>query len=327
MSTSLLGAMGATGSWLARVAALCTAAGRPAALASLLAAAGGIATAQEITVTHQQGETVLPAPPERVIVQDFAVLDILDAMGVEPIGLPGANLPTYLSKYAADDYIRTGTLQEPDYEAIHAAAPDLMIVAGRSRTSYPQLSRMVPTIDLSADNADIRVSVQDNITRLGEIFGREARAEEMNAELEAKFDALRTATADAGTAIVLVTNAGRLGVYGPNSRMSWIFSEAGFRPVIEDIDDRFHGGDVVSFEFILETNPDWLFVVDRDAGVGGSGGAAAALLDNALVAQTTAWQEGQVVYLDPVPAYVVMHGFTSVSTLIDQVIAAVEDAG
>lgn len=278
-----------------------------------------------IHISHQQGETVLDRQPQRVVVQDMAVLDILDALGVDAvIGVPGAGLPAYLQHYGSAPYIRTGTLQEPDYEAISAAAPDLVIVAGRSRTALPELARIAPTIDLSVDNASLVEGVVANITLLGDIFGRQERAAELVDDLRERFAALRERTADAGTAMVLVTNAGRLGVYGANSRLSWIFTEAGFRPVMDEVDDRFHGGDSVSFEFILEADPDWIFVVDRDAGVGGGdSGAARQLLDNPLVRQTTAWREGGIVYLDPVPAYVVMHGYTSVTRLAGQVLEAV----
>lgn len=278
-----------------------------------------------IQVVHQQGEITLVAQPQRVIVQDIAVLDILDALGVDAvIGVPGGNLPDYLQHYGAEPYLKTGTLQEPDYETISAANPDLVIVASRSRTKLSELAGIAPTIDLSVDNASLVEGVKQNIEILGRIFGREARAAELTAELDARFAELRERTADAGTAMVLVTNAGRLGVYGANSRLSWVFTEAGFSPVMSEVDDRFHGGDSVSFEFILEANPDWLFVVDRDAGVaGGEAAAARALLDNALVRQTSAWQQDRVVYLDPVPAYVVMHGFTSVIHLADQVLEAV----
>ncbi|MGY0633585.1 siderophore ABC transporter substrate-binding protein [Luteimonas sp. A478] len=303
-------------------------------LAALVAALAGCSgptptanaeTGEGIRIEHQQGEITLAGQPQRVVVQDMAVLDILDALGVEAvIGVPGAGLPDYLQHYGSDPYLKTGTLQEPDYETISAARPDLVIVAGRSRTALPELSGIAPTIDLTVDNASLVKGVKQNIATLGRIFDREKRAAELSADIDAKFSELRERSAGAGTAMVLVTNAGRLGVYGANSRLSWIFTEAGFSPVMEDVDDRFHGGDSVSFEFILEADPDWLFVVDRDAGVaGGDSGAARALLDNALVRQTTAWQEGQVVYLDPVPAYVVMHGYTSVTRLAAQVLDAV----
>lgn len=286
--------------------------------------AAASAASGAIIIAHRQGETVLPGTPQRVIVQDLAVLDILDALGVEAvIGVPGTVLPAYLQKYAGDGYLKTGTLQEPDYEAIHAAAPDLVILASRSRTKYAEVSAIAPAIDLSVDNASLVDGVKANITTLGEVFGRQARAAELVADIDARFDALRARSADAGTAMVLVTNAGRLGVYGNDSRLSWIFTDAGFRPVMDEVDDRFHGGDAVSFEFILEADPDWIFVVDRDAGVTGEGDAARRLLDNALVHRTKAWQQGGVVYLDPSPAYVVMHGYTSVTRLADQVMEAV----
>lgn len=285
------------------------------------AAADGAAA---VTIVHRQGTTMLQAPPRRVVVQDIAVLDILDALGVDAvIGVPGVNLPGYLRKYGSAPYVDTGTLQEPDYEAISAARPDLVILAGRSRTKLDEVSAIAPAIDLSVDNAGLVEGVKANIATLGEVFGKQARAARLQAALDARFASLRERTAGAGTAMVLVTNAGRLGVYGAGSRLSWIFTEAGFRPVVDEVDDRFHGGDSVSFEFLLEADPDWLFVVDRDAGVGTGQGAAQRLLDNALVRQTTAWQEGGIVYLDPTPAYLVMHGYTSVTGLADQVLEAV----
>ena len=119
---------------------------------------------------------------------------------------------------------------------------------------------------------------------------------------------------------MLVTNAGNVGVYGPGSRVAWIYNELGMPSAMAEVEDGDHGGDSVSFEFILETNPDWLFVIDRDAGVGENTGAAAALLDNELVNQTKAAQEDHIIYLDPQAAYVTMHGYNGLMLMLDQVI-------
>jgi iron complex transport system substrate-binding protein len=158
------------------------------------------------------------------------------------------------------------------------------------------------------------------------VFGKDAEAAKLDATIDEKIAALKAVAADAGTAMILVTNAGKVGAYGPNSRVGWLHKEVGFKTVAEDIDDRFHGGDIVSFEYLLEANPDWLFVVDRDAGVGNSGGdASQKVLDNELVHQTTAWKKGQIVYLDPQAAYIVSSGYTALTTLIDQVYKAVSE--
>lgn len=292
-------------------------------LASAMALSAG---AQEITIQHRQGEVTLPAPPEKVLVMDWAIIDTLDAMGVEVDGVPGSNAPDYLSGYEGDDYLKVGSLFEPDVEAIAAADADLMIVGGRSRSVQPQLNEILPTIDMSIDNGAFIESVKANVTELGEIFGREDRAAEMNAELDAKVASVREAAEGQGNALTLVVNGGKIGVYGPDSRTGWIHNELGFPSVMENVDDRSDRGDAASFEYILDANPDWLFVVDRDAAVGNEGGQAAkVVLDNELVRQTNAWKNDHVVYLNPQEAYIVMSGYQAVNALLDQVHAAVAD--
>jgi iron complex transport system substrate-binding protein len=84
----------------------------------------------------------------------------------------------------------------------------------------------------------------------------------------------------------------------------------------------------VSFEYLAEVNPEWLFVIDRDAGIGRAtdpGKAAAQVLDNELVHQTNAWKKKQIVYLDPQAAYIVSSGYTALTTLLDQVYKAVSE--
>ena len=300
------------------------------ALAPALALAVSLATspavtAAEMTVTHASGETAVPVPPARPLVLDVNALDILDALGVAPYGVLGSNLPPWLSAYSDAKYVKVGTIFEPDYEAINAAEGDLMIIGGRSRAKYPELSAMLPTIDLSVDEEHHSGSVKRNVTLLGQIFQKDAEAADLNARLDAKIEALREKAAGAGTAMILVTNAGKVGVYGPGSRVGWLHRELGFKPVEENIDDRFDRGDVASFEYILERNPDWLFVIDRDTAVGqGQGGAAQATLDNELVAQTKAWKSGQVIYLEPAAAYIASGGYTALNHLLDQISEAMD---
>jgi len=297
----------------------------PAVFAALVAGALSFtalaAVAQDKTITHVQGETTISGVPAKVLVQDWAVFDNLHALGVTVAGVPASNAPSYLADFLPADAIKIGSLFEPDFEGIAASESDLYIIAGRSREAFATGSEILPTIDLSVNNAAIIDGIKANLTTLGEVFDLQAKATELNAALDAKVAEVKAAAEGKGDALVLVTNAGNIGVYGPDSRIAWIYNEIGVPSAMADVKDGDHGGDTVSFEFILETNPDWLFVVDRDAGVGESGGAAAALLDNELVNQTTAAKEGHIVYLDPQAAYISMHGYTGVMLLLDQVLA------
>nr|WP_314262598.1 ABC transporter substrate-binding protein [uncultured Devosia sp.] len=298
-----------------------------AALAGALSMTS-LATAQDIVVTHAQGETTLPGVPEKVLVQDWATFDNLNALGVAVAGVPAGNTPSYLADKVSGDVLAIGSLFEPDFEGIAASESDVYFVSARSAEAYTTGKDILPTIDMSlVDNSDIIGGIKGNLTKLGDIFGKQAEAEELNAALDAKVAEAQAAAEGKGNALVIVTNAGNIGLYGPDSRVAWIHNQVGIESAMADVEDGDHGGDGISFEFLLETNPDWLFVVDRDAGVadGSAGGdvnaAAKALLDNELVNQTTAAKEGHIVYLDPQPAYITMHGYQGVMLLLDQVIA------
>lgn len=294
---------------------------KPFALAfSLALGCSSLATAESLSIPHAQGETVIAQTPRTVMVADWAAFDNLTALGVPVAGIPGGNVPGHLADKVTPQMLRIGSLQEPDVEAIAAAQPDLVIVGARSRTAYPTIARLAPTLDGSIDNAALVEGLKATLTTYGRIFGREDRAAELIAALDAKVEQAKAAAAGKGTGLVIVTNAGKIGVYGPQSRVSWIYATLDVPSVFDSVDDRDHGGDAASFEYLLKTNPDWLFVVDRDAGVGNEG-AARQLLDNALIHQTNFWKNGHVVYLDPAASYVTMNGYDALMLLLDQVIA------
>ncbi|WP_157064008.1 siderophore ABC transporter substrate-binding protein [Methylobacterium tarhaniae] len=279
----------------------------------------------EITVQHARGQTVLPAVPKKVVVFDLAALDTLDALGVPVFGVPGGAKPPSLAQYNDSRYRRMGTLWEPDYEAINAAEPDLIVVGGRSGPRYEALSKMAPTIDLSSDAADPLGSELRNIRALARLFGKEAQAEERIARIQAGLAAIQAKAGQAGTALFVLSTGGRLSAFGPGSRFGLIHGVLGFRPASRDLGAGIHG-QPISFEFIAKTNPDWLFVLDRDSAIGTQGQPARQLLDNELVRQTNAWRKGQVVYVDAASWYLAAGGLRALQTTIDQIAAALDGA-
>ena len=288
--------------------------------AALMAFAG--AALADVTITHNQGELTVTEVPAKVFTQDWASFDNLSALGVTVLGVPAGNVPGYLAEQVSGDAVQIGSLFEPDFETIAAEAPDLITVGGRSAATYPTMSGIVPTFDTSINNTDIIGGIKTRLTEFGEIFDLEDKAAELVANLDAKVAEAREAAADEGTGLVIVTNARNIGIYGPDSRVGWIYNELAIPSVFDDVDDGDHGGDGISFEYLVEKNPDWLFVVDRDAGTtDGTNGAAEALLDNELLAETTFMKNDQIIYLSPQPAYITMHGYQGVMLLLDEVIA------
>nr|WP_246413896.1 siderophore ABC transporter substrate-binding protein [Martelella radicis] len=282
------------------------------------------AFAETVTVEHASGSTDVETGPKTVVVFDLSALDTLDALGVTVTGVPDAPMPASLSQFSDDGYETVGSLFEPDFEAVNALQPDLIIVGGRSQAKYDDLSRIAPTIDLTIPNDAFLEGVEGNARLLGRIFDRQDAAEAEIAALETSLETLQNLTDDAGTALVLLTTGGKISAFGPGSRFGDIYDIYGFAPADADLDVANHG-QAVSFEYIMEQNPDWLYVLDRDAAIGRSGEAAEQLLDNELVARTNAWQNDQVIYADGGLLYLASGGIRAQKALADQVIGALQD--
>ncbi|WCM95343.1 siderophore ABC transporter substrate-binding protein [Acidovorax sp. NCPPB 2350] len=281
----------------------------------------------QTSITHAKGTTVMPAVPRTVLVYDLAALDILQALGVEVQGVPEVKFPPYLQSYADAKYRKIGSLFEPNLEVVNATRPDLVIVAGRSSAKYPDLAKLAPTIDLTVDPKDFLPGVFRNVETLGRIFGKQARAQELVTQAKAEIAALKQQGETAGKGLIVLTTGGKMSAYGPGSRFGVLHDAFGIAPAQSNLTVSNHG-QAVSFEFILQTNPDWLFVIDRDAAIGRDGTAAARQLDNELVRQTKAWRKKQVVYLDAARWYSLgSAGITALRDNVAQLSTALSQAG
>lgn len=269
----------------------------------------------------------VPKNPEDVVVFDMASMDTIGALGGEVVGAPLDAVPGYLEKYLADDAYSVGTLFEADLIEIEAQQPDLIVIANRSAALYDDLSRIAPTVDLST-RGSFTENLERNVTFLGEVFDAEDEAAAALAEISDGIEQARAATADAGTGLGLMVSGGELSALapagadavGPGVRGGLIYDVFGVEPAVADVETATHG-EPVSFEFLLQTNPDTLWVIDRDAATGETGSQAAeAVLDNAIVAQTTAAREDRIVYLDPMAWYIVFGGLDTTKIMIDDVL-------
>ncbi|MDB6178055.1 ABC transporter substrate-binding protein [Paracoccus sp. Z330] len=270
-----------------------------------------------VTVETARGPVALEAGPLRVVTMDLAALDTISALGGDVVGVPNGIKPDYLSQYSGDGYAEIGTFFEPDIEAIAALEPDLIIVSGRSQAKYDELAGLAPTIDLTPDPTAVIDSIHRNTRTLGAIYGREAEAEAALADLDAQVADLHDLAEDAGTALTVLTTGGRMSTHGAEGRFAVLYDAFGFAPAVTDIKAGNHG-QPISNEFIRSSDPDWIFVIDRDAAIGRDGQPAAQMLDNPLVNDTRAAQSGQILYLDPVDWYIVGASITAVENSVAQ---------
>ena len=108
-------------------------------------------------------------------------------------------------------------------------------------------------------------------------------------------------------------------VLGNDGRCSIIGREIGFENigVDADIDTSTHGNEA-SFEFIVEKDPEYIFVLDRDAAIQTEGAQLAQeVMENDLVKGTQAYQNGNIVYLaHPAVWYTAEGGITALDLML-----------
>ena len=292
-------------------------------------------TPTEVTITSLNGsgekaDLTVPYDPQRIAILDMASLDILDALGVgdRVVGTADTSLE-YLQDYISDEIENLGTIKEADLEAVMACEPDVIFIGGRLASSYDALSEIAPVVYLSTDTElGVVESVRQNATTIASLFGLEVQVDELMAGFDSRIQALAE-NAAGHTAIVGLVTSGSFNVLGNDGRCSMIGREIGYENIGVDaeIDTSTHGNEA-SFEFIVEKDPDYIFVLDRDAAIQTEGAQLAQeIMENELVMGTRAYQDEHIVYLaHPAVWYTAEGGITALDLMLQDLESALLSA-
>lgn len=273
-----------------------------------------------VEILHSEGTTKVPVKPQRVVVLDFASLENLDLIDAPVVGLTKLAVPQYLKKYEEDESIvNVGSLVEVNLEKINELKPDLILAGGRLSESYKSLSRIAPTIITFFDMDDPLGALQKDLTNLGLIFQEQEVYEKVYSDLMTKIAKVReVAEGSDEKALVVLHNQGRFSAYGSGSRFGLIHDILGLKEAAPGLDTHLHGTRASS-EFIKETNPDILFIVDRSAAIGDQP-LNRKDVENELIRRTNAYEKDQIIYLNSEAWYLSgTGGITSINIMVDEI--------
>lgn len=149
-----------------------------------------------VTIDHAFGATTVEAAPERVVAWGWGSADAAIALGVVPVAIPfqsyggdadgvlpwirdavaerGAELPAVLPDSA----------EEPPYEEIAAAEPDLILApySGITEEQYALLDKIAPTVAYPGEAW--ATPWKDTIRIVGRALGREAQADALLRDID-----------------------------------------------------------------------------------------------------------------------------------------------
>lgn len=270
--------------------------------------------------------------PQRIVVLDNAVLDLLDTLGYgdRVVAMPLGNPLEYQKSYAEKEgMINAGTLKQFDLEAIMSAKPDLIMMGGRGIDSLEDLRKIAPVVSIIVGEDGVVNGLEKNLTTVAKIFGAEDKVEELMKPVNDRIAALKEKTQGKSAIIGLVTNGG-FNVLDNSGRMTLITNELGFENVGQDIQkdesaEAAHGNET-TFEFLLDKNPEYIFVLDRDSAIATEGAKLASeIMDNDIVNKTQAAQDGKVIVLEHSGVwYTAEGGYQGVSIMLDDIEAVIK---
>ena len=145
-------------------------------------------------VRHALGTTRVPASPRRLCALGY--LDELLAIGVKPMAASSFNghFPDYLEDQldGVTDIPQMYGNWQPNFEAILAAQPDLILTSNSDPQTYRQLSKIAPVVVLTNSGQHCRERLLD----VGLVLGCQHQAEVRAAWYDAKIRAAQEALGD-----------------------------------------------------------------------------------------------------------------------------------
>src|SRR5690606_40506781 len=95
-------------------------------------------------------------------------------------------------------------------------------------------------------------------------------------------------------------------------------SDLGFEPTDPNVGVTESHGNIVSYEYVSAQNPSYIFLMDRGVATGGSA-ATDQVVNNALIKETNAGKDGNIIILNAYAWYITAGGVTSTQAMIQDI--------
>jgi iron complex transport system substrate-binding protein len=275
--------------------------------------AGEPAGPTTVDITDIHGTVSVPVNPKNVVALDNRTFETLADWGIELAAVPKGVMPAD-SVYVNDDSVQDiGSHNDPNLEIIAAVDPELVIIGQRFASHEEDIRALVPNavvINLNFDVSTAADAPGDNLVNglknstlaLGQIFDKNAEAEKLVTDFDKSIADAKAAYNGTDTVMSVVVSGGEIGFSAPLSGRVWgpMYQVFGWVSALEvDGATSDHQGDDISVEAIAQSNPDWIFVLDRDAATSSAGDAVPAqdVINNSPALQnTTAITQGHIIY-------------------------------
>ncbi|MEK6494919.1 siderophore ABC transporter substrate-binding protein [Myroides odoratimimus] len=272
---------------------------------------------------ENNGTTVrVPIQPKTVAVLERGIMENMNELQIPFQGMAKEFTPKYLLHLEKDkSIVDVGAVFKPNFDAVANLSPDLVFMDNAFPTDYDEMVKIAPTLMLGIPHKgdNYLKYIQDNILLLGKIYQVESKAETLSKDLETRLSDLKALIAKSDAkAMVIIHSEGNFRLFDENTRYGFIFKDFGVRSATNITTEIANNhGQMINSEFILEHNPDILFIIDRDAIVQNTDKPTQ--ITNALLEKVTAYKQNKVIYLDPDAWFLSGSGATSFKIFLEDI--------
>jgi iron complex transport system substrate-binding protein len=196
------------------------------------------AAAFPVTVNHRFGETTIPAEPQRIVALGQTDCDPLIALGITPLAIGSFADDWYNPVHPwnedgfGDETPQELSFIEIEFETIAALQPDLitMVSGGISKGDYETLSKIAPVVGPPDGYTDSAVPYGPHTVLIGQAVGKEAEAQQIVADVDAAYAAVREAHPEWASlnAVHAEAYTGAFYVLGKNAPRTTFLTSSGF---------------------------------------------------------------------------------------------------
>jgi iron complex transport system substrate-binding protein len=259
-------------------------------------------------ISHDLGQTKVCGLPQRIVALDNQALDLLLALGREPIGYaedvrsqvgqPQTGQPVLGVKYL-NDYLETrpvyvGGLWSPSLEAVLRLHPDLIVGNFLDDYQYQILSQIAPTLSLNLHTPD---AWRTKVKVLGQILNRPTLSQQTISAYDHRVAALKQhLNRKPKSRLLLLSMSGleHIEVFNQQSFSGKILADLGFHLVMPSGVNQDYAA--ISQESLIDLATDQVIVMASDRS---QVQQIRILWQNSPVLRSLpAWQQGRVKFVD-----------------------------
>ncbi|WP_411843490.1 siderophore ABC transporter substrate-binding protein [Salinicoccus sp. HZC-1] len=290
--------------------------------------------------TTKVNETIeLPKNSDKVAIYDLGVASTFLALGIEEniIGLPkgegNASLSESLKEFESDEYANLGGLKPDEFETLAELQPEVIMIHGRQSNTQvvDEMKAAAPDAQIvfvAADNNNYFQDIMEMTTFLGEMYDVQDKAAELVADMETKVEEVNNTVTETDKSMLFIqTNGGDLSFHGEGGRYGFLYEDLGFTSAGEQEESGTtdNHGNQVSFEFIAQTNPGIMLVMDRGAAVSDGDATPVDVVINDVTAGVDAIENENIIELNPQSWYLNSGGYLTGMAQLEEIEAGMEE--